>query len=436
MSAFWASLPAGQQDLLWFVALILPAVLVGALVMRGFRPGALVLAMLWRFRWANLLFVSLIAISVGIGIGLLAQERGLRRATAASADKFDLVIAAPGSEMTLLLAAVYLQPTDVPLLSGEVFETVAGHDNVDLAAPLAFGDSFRDSPVIGTTGAFVRHLSDNRIEGRIFASSHEAVVGARAAAGLGETIVPAHGHGDAADAHAHDAEITVVGRMRPTGTPWDKAILVPVEQIWEVHGLANGHAPAAPDHIGPPFDPAYFPGTPAIIVHAKNLWANYALRSEFDSDQRMMAFFPGTVLAQLHALMGDIRQVMSIMSLTAQVLVAASVLTGLVILIRLFRRQLALLRALGAPARFVFSVVWSYAGTLLMLGAGLGLPVGQIATWVLSRVVTQRTDIHVLSPLGWPEFHFVAAFVSLSAVFALLPALTMLRQPIVPSLRA
>ncbi len=80
-----------------------------------------------------------------------------------------------------------------------------------------------------------------------------------------------------------------------------------------------------------------------------------------------MAFFPGAVLAQLHALMGDIRQIMSVMAVLTQVLVTAGVLTGLIALARLFARRLALLRALGAPGRFVFAVVWSYAATLIVL---------------------------------------------------------------------
>ena len=61
-------------------------------------------------------------------------------------------------------------------------------------------------------------------------------------------------------------------------------------------------------------------------------------------------FFPGAVLAQLHALLGDVRQVMSLLAIVTQVLVAAGVLTGLVILTRLYAQRLALLRALPTSA--------------------------------------------------------------------------------------
>ena len=341
----------------------------------------------------------------------------------------------------MMLAAVYLQPSDAPLISGSVFEKIANDDRVAVAAPLGFGDSFRGHPVVGTTPEFLSYLSENQIAGRVFGGLFEAVIGAAVPLAPGDHFEPAHGMiapDDAGDDHAaHDgADFAVVGPMAPTGTPWDKAIIVPIEAVWAVPGLANGHAPERADQIGPPFDADYFPGTPAVIVHAEQLWANYALRSEFTRAGETMAFFPGAVLAQLYSVMGDVRQVMSIMSLVTQVLVAASVLLGLLILVLLLRRQLALLRALGAPTRFVFAVVWSYAAVLLGAGALAGLVVGQLATVVLSRIVTARTDIAVSAPLGWPEYHLVAGFVCLAALLALIPAWAVLRSPVVDGLRA
>ena len=71
--------------------------------------------------------------------------------------------------------------------------------------------------------------------------------------------------------------------------------------MWEVHGLANGHDAATAEQIGPPFSPQHFPGTPAVVVKADQIFQIYALRTEF-SRADMMAFFPGAVLSQLHGL--------------------------------------------------------------------------------------------------------------------------------------
>lgn len=436
MRDFWDTLPVLAQDVLVAAALLLPLLLIGAVLLRGFRPMPLVRALLWRFRWANGMFILLIAVSTGMGIGLIAQERGLRVGTAKAAEKFDLVVAAPGSELTLMLASVFLQPAAVPLLDGVAFDRIARHERVDIAAPIAFGDSYEGAPIVGTIADFVIHLADGQIEGRLFARSGEAVVGAAINLQIGDRFTPAHGGGDAADNGAHDGfQIEVVGRMARSGSPWDRAILIPVETVWEVHGLANGHAFEDGDRIGPPFEPSLFPGTPAVIVRASELWANYALRSEFTEAGETMAFFPGTVLANLYRVMGDVRQAMQIMSIVTQVLVAASVLLGLFILTRLFQRQLAMLRALGAPRRFVMAVVWGYGVTLLAVGTALGLAFGLASAVVLSRIVTQRTDILVSASITWSEVNLALAFLSATSLLSLVPALVVLMRPIVESIR-
>ena len=74
----WDALAPVAQDGLLALGLALPALLVGVMLISGFRPAPLIGAMLWRFRFTNLVFVGLIAVSVGIAVGLIAQERGLR----------------------------------------------------------------------------------------------------------------------------------------------------------------------------------------------------------------------------------------------------------------------------------------------------------------------------------------------------------------------
>ncbi|WP_323768213.1 FtsX-like permease family protein [Antarctobacter sp.] len=436
MREVWETLPPLGQDIAIAATLLLPLIVIGAVLLRGFRPMPLVRALLWRFRWANLMFILLIAVSTGMGIGLIAQERGLRVGTARAAEKFDLVVAAPGSELTLMLASVFLQPSAVPLLDGAAFDRIASHPRVEIAAPIAFGDSYEGAPVVGTIEDFVTHLSDGQIEGRIFARTGEAVIGAAIDLEIGDHFTPAHGDGGAADGDAHEGfEIEVVGRMARSGSPWDRAILIPVETVWEVHGLANGHPFEDGDRIGPPFDSALFPGTPAVIVRASELWANYALRSEFTVAGETMAFFPGTVLANLYRVMGDVRQAMQIMSIVTQVLVAASVLLGLFILSRLFQRQLAMLRALGAPRRFVMAVVWAYGVTLLAAGTALGVVFGFASAAVLSGIVTSRTDILVSASITWSEVNLALAFLSATSLLSLVPALAVLVRPIVENLR-
>ncbi|KAJ54838.1 hypothetical protein ACMU_13820 [Actibacterium mucosum KCTC 23349] len=423
----WQSLTPFLQNIVLLLTLLAPLVVAGSCVLHGYRTASLTRALMWRYRWANILFVVLIAVSVGLGVGLLAQERGLRQGTALAAEKFNVVVGAPGSDVTLMMASVFLQPSAVPLIDGEVYARIADHPHATLTAPLAFGDSYRGAAVVGTTSDFVDYLSGGLVAGRHFQNSLEAVIGAAAPLQVGEEFDPDHGRTPAEKSEfegAHTgAGLRVVGKMAPTGTPWDKAILVAVESVWELHGLANGHAPTSENQLGPPFDAAYFPGTPAAIVHTDQLFAAYALQAEFNQASETMAFFPGAVLSRLYRVLGDIRQVISVMAFVTQILVAVSVVVGLFVLTLLFRRQMALLYALGAPRRFITGVIWSYGASLLVAGALAGMALGQLATILLSRILSARTDILITAPLGWPEVHLVAGFVGTASVLALLPAL-------------
>ena len=269
----------------------------------------------------------------------------------------------------------------------------------------------------------------------MFSSNWQAVIGARVPLEIGAHLSPAHGEGEVAEHDAHEGiEFEITGRMAPTGSPWDDAIIVPVESVWLTHGLGNGHEDAESDRIGAPFDPRHFPGTPAILIATPDLAAAYGLQAQFSSD-RTMAFFPGAVLARLHGLMGNLREVMSVLSLGTQILVAASVMAGLIVLSRLFARRLALLQALGAPARMIFALVWAHAALLLGAGAVLGLGVGLVAVRGLSAVLSARSGLLIEPHLGWPELHLVAAYFTLALLVALVPAALALTRPVTQELR-
>lgn len=192
-------LPAWGQDLALLAAPLAPGRALGAALWTGFRPWPLVAALLRRRLWDNLVLVALIAPSVGVGAGLIAQERGLLRGAARAAAPFDLIVAAPGSEVTMLLATVFLQPTDAPLLDGAAYAAVAADPRVAFAAPVAFGDSLDGAPVVGVTAALAAHVGGPLAEGRMFADRFEAVAGAAAPVAVGARFSPSHGRGVGGD---------------------------------------------------------------------------------------------------------------------------------------------------------------------------------------------------------------------------------------------
>lgn len=398
------------------------------------------------------LFIMLVALAVGLGIAITAQERALRQGSARAADRFDLIVAAPGSQADLLFSAVYLRPTAVELLSGPVAHRVLSDPDAAFAAPLAFGDSVAGSPLVGTTSAFVEHLSQGLAEGLVFTRIDQAVVGALVEARIGMPLAVRHGAagghaggvdadhaGDGADVghepdddHLHE-DVTVVGRMKPTGTPWDRAVIVPVEYVWMAHAMGTGHA-LGETRIGPPWQADLMPGLPAIVVKPASIAAAYGLRSRYRSLEST-AFFPAETLVELYAVMADGARIMAGLTLAAQVLVVAAVLAGVLAVLDLQRKSFAVLRALGAEARFVFVTVWLYVAAMVVGGALLGLPLGWVASTIASGVIAQQTGIALSVQLGRAELALAGALIVAGLCLALIPAIRVYRQSVVAGLR-
>jgi putative ABC transport system permease protein len=400
------------------------------------NPLLVIKAAIARHRGTHVLFVILVAVATAIGVGITAQEAALRNGSARAADKFDLVIAAPGSQTDVVLAAIYLRPGTVPLVDPKIVAQALADPHANIAAPLGFGDSLRDSPIVGSVAAFVDHLSGGLQEGRLFAMENEAVAGAATPVTIGQTFRPEHGlHEDADDEvehHEHDTSVTVVGRMKPTGTPWDNSIIVPIELVWRVHGLPTGHAEDDP-RIGPPFVPSRVSGVPAIIVKPDTLAAAYGLRNAYRTPLSM-AFFPAEALLRLYEVLGDIRELMGWMALATEGLVVLAMLAGVMAMLMLHRRQFGVLRALGAPRLYIFLCVWGQIAFIAVAGALLGLVLGTGAVLVVSHMITRATGIVLPAEIGADEFLLVAGMVIFGLLVSTIPAFIVHRQSVIQAL--
>lgn len=418
--------------------------------------------------WAgSLVVVLLIAFATALGVAVTLQERALRLGSARAADRFDLVVGAPGSETQLLLSSVFLQPSPLPLMSGDVLSKLAADPRVSWAAPVGFGDSFSGYPIVGTSTALATNLSAMS-EGRVFSKAGEAVIGAAVTLPLGYAVKPVHG---TAGGETHtELAYRITGRLAPTGTSWDRAILVPIQAVWGLHGMdAYGHEadeahaentagdPAAgvpqdeaahhddPGHrehaaIDPdaPLDEhwtAETPGLPAILVKPKTIADAYKLRQDYRGNGTL-AVFPGEVLTNLYATLGDAKRVLSAVAVGAQILVAAAVLMVTVMHIGQRRRQIGALRAFGAPQSAVLMIVWLELFILIALGILLGFAIGYGAAMLLSAMFSGESGI--VLPVGFirDDVKSVIAIVLFSAVLALAPALLAYRQSPAAALRA
>jgi putative ABC transport system permease protein len=409
------------------------------------NPWPVVIADLRALRWVAWITPLLVAVAVAVGVAISAQETAFRRASARAADDFDLLIGAPNSPTQLMLTTVYLQAEALPLVDGVNINALYRDQRAKAVAPVAFGDVIHGYPVVGTTAHFAARWG--RVapsEGRLFAREGEAVVGADVQLRIADVVTPSHAVAgrrspfgiEARDeaSHRHESvRYTVVGRLPRRGTPWDKAILVPIESVWETHALGNGHAgDDAP--LGPPFEAEKVPGVPAIVVKPRSVADAYTLRAQYRTGGTT-AFFPAEILVTLYRTLGDVRDVLVIVSALNDALIFVTGAILLLALAGLRRRRYAVLRALGASRGYILVTVWLGAALILAAGCVAGLTLGGLVAAMLGYLFEKKTGLALDAGIGLPELINTGSLILVASIVALLPAIGSFRTPVGDALR-
>lgn len=381
-----------------------------------------------------------LALALSLAVSTSLTERMLRSSSAAAADDFDLLVGAKGSAAALLLGTVYLRDEPLGLVPATALSPLINAKGVRWAAPVAFGDRVGDSPLVGTTRAMAT-LGGSRplAQGRVFEAPDEAVVGAGSGLKVGDSFAPMHGRAAGAG-HAHkEAAFRVVGVMPATGTPWDRAVLVPIERIWSMHE-AHDHEhehEAGHSHAREPLehwmeeDLSHLPGMSAVVVKPVSVADAYRLRQRFSSLSvtapdgtavNLMGVFSGEVLVELYASMGSAARALTfITALTLTVALAATLITG-VLLGRLRLPTLLQLRILGAPRRYVGTLIWLIVMTVVVAGAAGGLLIGWAVAAACAAYLAQETGILMAPALSSAEAVPVLLTLAAGALCALVPA--------------
>jgi len=409
-----------------------------------------------RRNWIGIgILVLLIALATARGVAVTLQERALRLGSARAAAPFDLVIGAPGSETQLVLSSVFLQPAPLPLVGPGVLAALRADPRVEAAIPVGFGDFVAGYAIVGTTADAVKMFGGLK-EGAGFVHLGDAVMGAQVRRDIGSTFHPFHGSvGEAGEVHA-EAEYKIVGRLAPTGTPWDRAILVPIQAVWTVHAEHdhdhNAHAEAAHeeeeaehdhDHAGgfaallineTKLTDDTNPGVPAIVVKPKSIADAYNLRQQYRAETTT-AVFPGEVLTRLYGTLGDARRILSFIAIGAQSLVAAAILMVIAVHVLQRRRQIGALRAFGAPRMVVLGMVWIEVFAVLTVGLLLGFALGYAAVRILSQRLADASGVVMPVEFAPSDLAMLALFLCIAALATLFPALIAYRQSPAQALR-
>ncbi|MFV9683330.1 ABC transporter permease [Pseudomonas sp. NY15367] len=348
------------------------------------------LASLANRRFTALLTVFAIALSVCL---LLAVERVRTEARASFANTIsgtDLIVGARSGSVNLLLYSVFRIGNATNNIRWDSFERFANHRQVKWAIPISLGDSHRGYRVMGTSTAYFEHYRYARsqtlklAQGREFADDpFEVVLGAEVAQalgyGLGEKIVLAHGVATISLVKHDDKPFTVVGVLERTGTPVDRTLHISLAGMEALHidwqnGMpARGSAQISAEQartmdLQPKQITAFMLGLNSKI-------ATFSLQREINEfrGEPLLAILPGVALQELWSLMGTAEQALFVVSLFVVLTGLIGMLTAILTSLNERRREMAILRSVGARPWHIASLLVLEAFALALAGVVLGL---------------------------------------------------------------
>jgi putative ABC transport system permease protein len=323
------------------------------------------------------------------------------------------------------------------------YQEFSQHRSVKWAIPISLGDSHKGFRVMGTNHSYFEHYrygqKQNLVftKGREFQQLFETVIGAEVAKELGyqigSEIIIAHGISDVGFSRHDNLPFKVVGILAPTGTPVDKTVHVSLEAIEAIHvgwesGANLGNTPDAQQLQNRDFQPKQIT---AMMLGLKSKIQTFALQRQINTytKEPLSAILPGVALHELWGMMSVAEQ--ALMAVSAFVVIAGllGMLSSLLTSLQERRREMAILRAMGARPRHVFSLLILEASSLTFIGILLGTFSLYLLLFVAAPFIQQSYGINLsVITLSNYELSLLALVQLAGTVIGFIPALRAYKQ--------
>ncbi|MBB4842664.1 putative ABC transport system permease protein [Paucibacter oligotrophus] len=391
----------------------------------------------WNRRFVLSLVMLSIALSTLLLLGIERLRSDVRESFSQSVSGADLIVGARTGPVQLLLYSVFRIGNATHNIRWSSVETLAKHPAVDWVIPISLGDSHRGYAVVATSGNYFQHFSYGErqplrlAQGRPFEAVFDVVLGAEVAQTLGyrlgERIVLSHGDGALVGNDHADKPFTVVGVLAATGTPVDRSVHISLAGMEAIHldWLAGAPLPgmafSAEQALQHDLTPKQ---VSAVLVGLKQRTAVFSVQRWVAGYQAepLLAVLPGVVLDELWGLVGigerGLLAVSALVSVVSLVGLVAVVLAGL----NERRRELAILRAVGAGPRHVLALLALEGGLVTLCGVLLGVLTCAVLIWSLGGWVQSHYGLTLR--LQWPgaaEWQLLGLLLGAGWLASLLP---------------
>ena len=384
-----------------------------------------------------LLTVLTVAISVILLLGVERIRTQAKSSFANTISNTDLIVGARSGQVNLLLYSVFRIGNATNNIDWKSYQEISSHRSVKWSIPISLGDSHRGFRVIGTNTDYFTYYQYGKKQplsfesGKPFAHLFETVIGADVAKELnyqiGDEIIIAHGISDKSFNRHDNLPFKVVGILKPTGTPVDKSVHVSLGAIEAIHvgwesGARLGATPSAEQLEQYDFQPKQIT---AFMVGLKSKIQTFALQRQINTypQEPLSAIMPGIALHELWGMMSIAEQ--ALLAVSGFVVMAGllGMLSSLLTSLQERRREMAILRAMGARPHHIFFLLISEASVLTAFGIGIGVAGLYLLLAILQPIANQAFGINIeLTLLTTHEWTLLALVQLAGLLIGFIPA--------------
>jgi putative ABC transport system permease protein len=372
---------------------------------------AIVLRSLQTRLFQTLVTAATVAIGVGLLLTLLSMRESGRDVFKRGSGNVDLLVTAePGSLVSVLNGLFYAGAPANPIPWSRFVEIRDGYP-WQWAIPMQQGDNYRGYPVLATTSDFLTRYEPEpgvpwrMAEGRVFESPFEVVVGAEVARatrlGLGDRLTVTHGSGGSREDHGHshdEYDYTVVGILEPSGSAHDRALFSDLDSSWVLHAFDRHEREGRHVHVGVDDLEEVDRAITGILLKVPSRGGtSAALPQQFVRLQRegFTVAQPAQEIGRLLAIVGNIDGLLVAMAIAVLLASGVGIMLALYSSMDLRRRQVAILRVLGASAGRVFSIVLTESALIGLGGALLGVGLAAAGSAIVASTLVERLGLVV-----------------------------------------
>ncbi|GAB4148436.1 MAG: ABC transporter permease [Planctomycetaceae bacterium] len=383
---------------------------------------------------------------------------------------YDLIVGPKGSDLQLVLSSVYRISPPIENVPYKYYEQIKNDKLVEVAIPIALGDTSDKGnfPIVGTTGEYftTEYAPDKMFRARWkegqqgFKTTLDAIIGAEVARrnnwDIGSTFKLVH---SGQDAHVHNELFTVVGVLERTNTPNDKTVFIHLEGFY---GIADHGKPfdEAVERLEDFFDKKYTPEeieelrrdpkarkeVTAIFVRIRRPPDDPDADASFSVikfQQKLNKGYKARAVNPIDPMKDLMDNVVGNVQMAVLILVALIIaVSGVSIFVSIYnsmadrKKEIAIMRALGARRQTVFAIILTESILLCVVGGLVGVLAGHGLVFAAAPIVEAKTGGLIIDPFAFHPYELILipVLILMASLVGFIPGMTAYRTDVAETL--